>query len=255
MRYYQVEDTFNRYLGIAFGLHILVFLGFYLMQAVLNLNILDFSKPPQKIDLIKSAVRVDIVGMPKDTLKELENTNLDQTTKEEEVPTKAVKVENPEQTEFKEKAKKVDLNSLLSDYSSKDVEKKKKKNKKNVNQKALRNLVLEGNKASTGNSVKGDVLDKKNQEFISYVQSLPDQIRPYWKLPSYLADQNLQCRIKIYISKTGQVLRVEVIEPSGQSEYDQKALQAIKKASPLRPPPSTILTRVSSGAVGLGFPL
>ena len=126
MRYLQVEDTFNRYLGIAFGLHVLMFLGFYLMQTVLDLNILDFSKPPQKIDLIKSAVRVDVVGMPKDTLKELENTNLEQTTTKEEVPTKTVQVENPEQTEFKEKAKKIDLNSLLTDYSAKDVEKKKK---------------------------------------------------------------------------------------------------------------------------------
>ncbi|MAZ47323.1 MAG: hypothetical protein CME65_02090 [Halobacteriovoraceae bacterium] len=254
MRYYQVEDRFNRYLGIALSLHILVFLGFYLLQSVLDLNILDFSKPPQKIDLIKSAVRVDIVGMPKDTLKELENTNLDQTTTEEEKPAEVVLKENPDQKVFKEKAKKVDIKSFLNSYSAKEVE-KKKPTKKKYNETALRKLVLEGNKASTGNSVKGDILDKKNQEFISYVQSLPDQIRPYWKLPSYLASQNLQCRIKIYISKTGKVLRSEVVEPSGQPEYDQKALLAIKKASPLRPPPSSILTRVSSGEVGLGFPL
>ena len=99
MRYYQVEDRFNRYLGIALSLHILVFLGFYLLQSVLDLNILDFSKPPQKIDLIKSAVRVDIVGMPKDTLKELENTNLDQTTTEEEKPAEVVLKENTQRTE------------------------------------------------------------------------------------------------------------------------------------------------------------
>lgn len=254
MRYYQTDDRFNRYVGIALSAHILVFLGFYLLQTVLDLNILDFSKPPQKIDLIKSAVRVDVVGMPKDTLKELENTNLDQTTKEEEKPAEPVKVEKNDQEVFKEKAKKVDIKSLLNSYSSKDVEKKKKEKKK-YNETALRKLVLEGNKASTGNSVKGDVLDRKNQEFVSYVQSLPDQIRPYWKLPSYLASQNLQCRIKIYISKTGNVIRSEVIEPSGQPEYDRKALDAIKRASPLRPPPSSILTRVSSGEVGLGFPL
>lgn len=254
MRYYQAEDNFNKYFIGTLIVHLALFVLFYLMQNVLNLNLLDFSKPPQDMEIIQAAVRVDIVGMPKDTLKELENTKLDQTTTEEEVPTKTVEVEKPDQNEFKEKAKKVDLNKLLSDFSSKKV-KTKKTEKKNINQTALRKLVLEGNKVSKGNNVKGDILDAKNQKFIEYVQSLPDQVRPFWKLPSYLASKSLQCRIRVYISNTGKVIRAEVIEPSGESEYDQKALNAVKKASPLSAPESEILSRVSSGQVVLGFPL
>lgn len=250
------QDNFSRSLSIVFAVHIALFALFYLLQMVFDLDLLDFSKPPAAVDVIKSAVKVDVVGMPKYTLKELKHIDISQTVTEPEVQEpikKAAVVENPDT--FKEKGKKVDLSKLLGNLSKRTLPTKKKKERKKLNQTALRALVLEGNKVSKGTSVSGDILDLQNQAFFSYVQALPDKVRPFWRLPSYLANQGLQCRVRIYIAKTGKVIRAEVYESSGEAEYDRRAMEAVKKAGHFAAPSKEIVSRVASGEVLLGFPL
>ena len=171
--------------------------------------------------------------------------------KKEETTTKETS-----KVEFKKKAKKVDLSNLLNNLSQKKIAKSKKvKDKNQINEKALNKLILEGNQVSKGSSTFGEVAAKTQEEFIKYIQSLPDKIRPHWKLPSYLLNKDLKCRIRAYIASNGAVLRTEVFESSGDEEYDKKAQEAVMKASPFSKPKSEILTIITSGKVILGFPL
>lgn len=255
MHYFEKEDSLNRYLSYAAATHVLVLLIF------IGLNIL-FVFQPLKIEIkekrdvttIKTAVRVDVVGLPRHTLKELEKINLaavnSDDTKDE--PSKGVNNETSK-VEFKQAKKKLDMKSLLSGYSNKKVVKAKKRKNLKVNN--LKNIILEGNKISQGSSTTGDMIDEAQADFVRYVQALPDRVRPNWRLPSYLMERDLRCRIRIYVAANGKLTKIEIYESSGDQEYDQKALQAVKSSSPFPKPDKKILTRVVAGDVILGFPL
>jgi len=119
----------------------------------------------------------------------------------------------------------------------------------------MKQILLEGNKISAGESITGDKSEKATATFDRYLQKLPSVVRPYWKLPSYLMGQNFRCRVKIFISRSGDILKTEIFESSGNSEYDQRALSAIKSVKQFPVPDNEILSYVVSGRVVLGFPL
>lgn len=216
----------------------------------------DFEmKPVTEPDLITSAVRIDIVAMPKLTLQELKKVDLSQTTVEPEVVKEEVKPVETSKVEFKKEAKKIDVNNLLKGFSQKDVVKKIDKKEKKIDQKALQQIILEGNKVSKGSATTGDSVAEANQAFVAYVQGLPDQVRPNWKLPSYLKESTLRCRVRIFLDANGNIIRTQVFESSGDAEFDAKALEAVKKSSPLPKPGQEFLSRAIGGDVLLGFPL
>ena len=248
----QTKDNLNKYLSIAIVLHLAVIIMTLLFKLITGLSFFE-SEKKKEIEVIQAAVRVDIVGMPKFTLQELKKMDLEQGRVEEEVKNEAP-VNETSKIEFKKPQKKVNIGNLLSSYSSKKV-KTKKVEKKKYNKAALKELILEGNQVSKGVSATGENQVAIQKEFASYLQLLPDKVRVYWKLPSYLLEKELQCRIQVYINKDGQVTRSNILESSGDVSYDKKALEAIKLASPLPRPDEKILKQVTSGAVVLGFPL
>ena len=83
----------------------------------------------------------------------------------------------------------------------------------------------------------------------------PDWVRPNWNLPGYLIGRELQCRIRIFISATGELIKVEIMDSSGEDEYDQKAIAAIESSAPFSPPPEPVVAKVVKGNIVLGFPL
>jgi len=226
------------------------------------------------LEIIKSAVRVDVVGMPKFTLKELRELQ-----KNLPKPVEAAKVEikktvnqsikdTPDQIKkddliIQEKASKSDKSkksfmNLISNYSAKTIQGKKEAVKGNQigDSSSLGSLIIEGNRLSKGTALVGEYSDEENSEFSNYVQTLPEVIRRFWKLPSYLMDQNLKCRIKIYLSMSGKLVKLEIHESSGQAEFDARAESAIRNASSYFPVPvESISDRVASSGIVLGFPL
>ena len=223
------------------------------------------------IEVIRSSVRVDVVGMPKFTiqeLKEMEKNAVDLPKEPEAVkaPDKVeAKVETEDvikkddlviQEQAKEKAKKKTsfLNSL-SDYAKKDVKKDSKKGKvdgkSNENLKAL---VLEGNRLSQGSALTGDYSDEANSEFGAYVQMLPGAIRPQWRLPSHLLEKDLKCRIRIYLNTSGSLIKADVVESSGDGEFDERAMRAVK-ATNFPAPSEPVGKRLTNSGIILGFPL
>lgn len=261
------QKDFNKSFLISLGMHILLvalaLLGGQLMNKIFGSG---------DVEIIRSAIRVDVVGMPKFTVQELKD--LEQKAadlpKEPEIA-KGEKVEaKPEVEDVIKKddlviqevdkdkpKKKSSFLNVLSEYSNKKVAPKEQKKGKTAGtaDKNLQALVLEGNRLSQGTALTGDFADGPTSEFAGYVQTLPGAIRPYWKLPSYLMDQDLKARIKIFISTSGQLLKLEMVESSGQAEYDARAEKAIRDAAPFSVPPEAVGARLTSSGIILGFPL
>lgn len=224
------------------------------------------------IEIIRSAVRVDVVGMPKFTvqeLKDMEKNAVDLPKEPEAVksPDKVdTKAETPdvikegdivikEETKAKEKSKASFLNTL-SDYAKKkvDAKPKTKGESKGAGNENLKALVLEGNRISQGTALTGDYADGPTSEFAGYVQTLPGTIRPYWKLPQHLLEKDLRCRVRVYLNANGSLIKSEIVEPSGDPEFDERALRAVKQAN-FPKPSEAVGQRLTSSGIILGFPL
>lgn len=122
-------------------------------------------------------------------------------------------------------------------------------------QRRLQDLVLRGNKVSEGVALVGGGSGEVSSEFVSYLQGLPDRVRPHWRLPSYLVDQGYQCRVRVFISDSGRLIRAELYETSGNDEYDRRALEAVRSASPFPALGEGFAHRGVRGDIVLGFPL
>ncbi len=250
------EEPLKRTFTIALALHILLALLLTAISFLFDMGIFQ-STTEEAPEFLQTAVRVDVVAMPKLTVQELKNMRPEAPASEAKDAAPEAKVaESSSETEFKSE-KKVELSSLLSNLSSRKTEKaKKKKNKGSaLDSKALSALAMEGNKVSKGQSLVGDALKENQGEFAEYVSGIPAQVRPHWKLPSYLIEKNLKARIRIYISGNGKILKTEIYESSGVDEFDRRALRALKATGILPPPSKNIRSRLASGQVVLGFPL
>ena len=112
-----------------------------------------------------------------------------------------------------------------------------------------------------GNTLrKGSILHGKNVREISniknkYLTRLIAVIRENWKLPTYLMGKKLSCKIRIFISKKGKVLKYEIYKSSKSKSYDNWAVKSIKMIKVLIPPPQEIQEGLRRGDLILGFPL
>lgn len=247
--YIDRGKTFSSAFIKASGLHLLLVLIFFI-TSILNLNF--FHKEIKIEDTIQSAVQVDIVGMPKLTVQELKEFNTSELQKGDE-EAKPVDVKNEENNNN------VDLGSLLTNLSKKKKPSRRKEATKTygskLSAKELKSLVLEGNQISKGEAVIGDSLNESRSLFAKYASRIPSHVRPFWKLPTYLMDKQLSCRIRVYIAKNGDILRTEIIQSSGVNDYDARALNAIQSANPFPAPEDEIISFLAAGQVVLGFPL
>jgi outer membrane biosynthesis protein TonB len=260
----HIDENFYRFFTKALSIHVGIVILAIVFQKILGFDLFKVKPSEKKLNIIQSAVRVDVVAMPKFTVQELKKMQVAPAPSEtikEEAPKAIVQEPKPNEVTFKEKSKKkINLKNLLSNLGKKPkAHGKRKKSKKvqdfSAHRKQLRNLILEGNKVSKGSNVVGDSLNQDNGEFSTYVSTLPNFVRPFWKLPTYLIDRDLKCRIRIFIAANGKILRSEIFESSGIEEFDKKAIAALSMVKSLPIPKSSILPRVAAGEVVLGFPL
>jgi TonB family protein len=231
--------------------------GIVIMLFFIPLLMKSFRGEPKAI-IVREAVRVDVVAMPKFTVNELKQINVEA---KEEQP--AVKEESPSKNnsdiELKKEGK-VDLTNLLSNLSKRKVSIKAKRvkpqKKSYAGLKNLENLVLEGNKLSKGTALVGDLRDQgRLEDYESYAVSIVPSVRRNWKLPSYLLDKDYKCRIKLYIDENGKIIGQKLIVPSENSEFNQRAMTAVRLSSPLPIPPKVITSKVKVRGVVLAFPI
>ena len=234
----------------------------------------------KNLELIQASVRVDMVAMPTHTINELKNlsSGVEEAKKEEktevvkEEPKEEVKEEPKEVNKAAEKAaadevafeeaqakKRKDFLSKLKTIGNKKVESEGKQQAEKglygEKDSALKNLVLSGNKLKSGTQMTGEGNAGELTAFQAYTIRLPDIVRPQWRLPSFLADKNLKCRIRIWLNPNGEVTRLAVHQSSGEPEYDQRAMDAIRAAAPFPQFNDSFGRRIQNGDVILGFPL
>ncbi len=255
------DRDFNRNFLVSLGVHIgilfLVFAGGKVVSNVFR---------SRDIEVITSSVRVDVVGMPKFTVAELKKMQAapipavePQVAKgksEETIPDKEDIIKKDDLVIREEGAKKESFLNLLNDYSNKKVSIKAEKKGEAAAQgsKHLESLILEGNRLSKGSALVGNYSDVQNSEFSAYVQNLPGVVRPFWKLPSYLMQKDLRCKIRINLSPEGKLIKLEILESSGVSEFDARAERALREAS-FPKPSDEVGTRLVDSGIILRFPL
>ncbi|MBP5296670.1 MAG: TonB C-terminal domain-containing protein, partial [Bacteriovoracaceae bacterium] len=88
----------------------------------------------------------------------------------------------------------------------------------------------------------------------TYAGAVRDLVRPYWRLPSYLQEQNLRCVVHVFISAQGKLLKAQIVESSHNEEFDRWALQAAQEA-PYPEPPEAAQNAIVRHGLKLVFPL
>lgn len=241
----------------------------------------------ENLELIQASVRVDMVAMPTHTLNELKNlsSGVEEAKKEEpaavekpaekevakeepkevkEEPAKAnVKDDTPSFEEAKAQQKRQDFLSKLKKIGSKKVEsagnQKSDQGLYGERESDLKKLVLSGNKLSRGTQMYGEGSAAEMTAYQAYTSRLPDLVRSRWTLPDFLLreskEKKLKCRIQVWINMNGEVSRTQVYQSSGNSDFDQRAIDAIKGASPFPPLSEEFAQRAQRGDIVLGFPL
>ncbi len=214
----------------------------------------------ENIQLVQNSVRVDMVAMPELTIKELKTYEepISEPTPVEEVAKKDEPTVVPDQPEFiDEKKKKQDFASMLKNLSKKKVEEKdlkKVKKEKSFDTSKINKLLAAGNKLSAGAALVGGEGQAATGEYAKYLGSMPEAIKPYWKLPSYLASQELKARVRVFIREDGTLIKAQLYESSGNEEYDKRALDAVEKAR-FGKLPQGFAAKGLAGEIVLGFPL
>ncbi|MBF0205547.1 MAG: cell envelope integrity protein TolA [Oligoflexia bacterium] len=226
----------------------------------------------RNLRVVRSAIRVDVVAMPRLTLQELKSEEKisPPISKGEENKKKILEVKEEKKTaDKKERIKdEKNLDKILKEFSNKKFDDKEQhknspntKLNKDIKEKAddLKRLIVVGNKISQGRRLDKTTDEEQNNlednELLNYSEMLVEKVRSYWQLPSHLMDRTLKCRIQIMISRDGEILELVLLEGSGVDEYDQKALQTIKSAGPFPPPPEIIRDQLRNGRLVLGFPI
>ena len=261
------ERSFLNWFTRSTLLHVVIVLAIVYSSKVFQ-QVMETRKA-SNIKLVESSVRVDVVAMPKMTLQELKAIGSvplnsgEPIAEEKEAKTPDL---NDSKTEFIKETKKKNFMDMLKNMAQKEVPKAKnakkqvtktgtgKSNTAGLSDSELKQLILAGNKLSKGGSLTGGT-GGSSDAFTQYISSLPDMIRPRWKLPSYLMEQNLKCRIRIFLNPTGRLLRAEIYESSGNPEYDRRALEAVKGSSPFPELAESFKSRGINGDIVLGFPL
>jgi len=273
----EAQAKFQSDFGIKEILISVVFHGLLILAGiVLGLEGQDEKAERERLTLIKrkklveSAVRVDVVSMPKLTVKELKNIKRLAPAEEEVKPVEKVAAKKAAPSETKSEDGGSSFKNLLKNLSEKKIDLKnvkkvkaapakvEKESKEEVQRReALAKLVLEGNRISKGNQVFSDKIatKKEKQGLELYAQTITSLIQPHWSLPGYLLNQSLSCQIRVYISENGDLLKQQVHKSSGNSEFDQRAIRAVERGAPFGVAPKEIRSRLVKGEILLGFPL
>jgi TonB family protein len=103
----------------------------------------------------------------------------------------------------------------------------------------------------------GDALgDSATGEGERYFALLTAQIKRHYDVSETIPDQErirLKAVARLFISKTGEVLRVEITRPSGNALFDNAVRSAAKKASPVSPPPDHLRDQLQKSGLSFEF--
>jgi colicin import membrane protein len=255
---FDPDAELSRGLKVSVGLHVALFLVF-------TVRALFFDAQPISY---QAAVRVDIVGLPdKIAPDQLPPPKVEEAKPEPPKPEpkpKEVKVEPP-----KPKTPKVDTEAV---NLNKDKNKQKEALEKLKAMSALDKIKEEvendkkkmagvGNSKAAPTKIKGNVLSPGTEltglnklQHDNYLADLDHQIKQNWTLPQWLSKKPYRTQVRLKIDEKGQVISREVVLSSGNSSYDELALETIDKSAPFPAPPEKFVSIVAVNGLLIGFP-
>jgi hypothetical protein len=242
--------SLNKFFTLSIAFHLSAVVVFFLVTSIKS------SSEKQRFlnaQLLKNSIKVDMVGMPTLTKKELESlpeiTSSKKVTDSKEVPIAE-----------KEVKEKVEVTSKKAASKGKDVIKLKKNKDKSKKgklskslSKELSELTILGNQISKGQSATGEISDEELSELSEYVSKVKEKVKRNWSLPTFLLKKDLKCQVILFIGSQGNLIRSSLLETSGESEYDLRAIGAIDQSAPFEAPNPSIQDNLKSGIVLL-FP-
>jgi colicin import membrane protein len=77
----------------------------------------------------------------------------------------------------------------------------------------------------------------KGMEFIIYQNQMLNSIKDNWAWVGQKSD--LKVVVHFSIKENGEISGLKIVQPSGDRSYDESVLRAVKKSSPLPPPPES----------------
>ena len=89
----------------------------------------------------------------------------------------------------------------------------------------------------------------------AYANAVSERITPYFSLPSFLRTQGLKAFVMVHVDSHGNVVQMEFTRVSGNTLFDNNVEAAIRKASPLPPPPADLAAYLRKTGMLVGFPL
>ncbi len=253
------DDNLSTGLKVSIGLHIA-------LVAVFSIRATFFE--PQQINYA-AAVRVDIVALPDKITAQQLPPKQEKTSKSEpktipksppkempaEKPLKVVR-KDPEEIKLnKEKVKQKEALEKLKTMAAieeikKEAEKEQSKKMAGIGDTKPPLSKIKGNVISPGTALTG--LSRLQHD--SYLASLDQQIKQNWVLPEWLAKKSLRAQARLKIDEKGRVLSREITLSSGNSSYDELALETIDKSAPFAPPPEKFVSLVAVSGLLIGFP-
>ncbi len=279
----KMDNEFGRAFAVSFLGHAFILIVFAvgpMLSSFLGLS--DYSERFQKKEF-RNAIRVDLVGLPKLTVQELQNIDptleVGKPAKKEEAPPVEEAAPTPSETAMKLPEK--------SDTAALDAKKKKEaeaaqKKAADASRKRLEELraslrveqrrkelldeikgndkgvgtgdggrpALSGNILSQGYSVTGDVATDMDV----FQGHLKAHLRKSWNLPGWMEASNLSARVVVKLAPNGRILSQSFLKQSGNEEFDRYVSQAIKNAEPYPQPPPSLQRIVMEEGIEWGFP-
>ena len=85
-------------------------------------------------------------------------------------------------------------------------------------------------------------LDTEDTRYVSYARAVKESIAKKWKYPPDAKANLIEGRLQILFSlnRTGELVRIQVLTPSGASTLDQEAVRAVRAAAPFPPVPQQV---------------
>lgn len=253
--YQFLDRKFKKAIQISLGLHVALFLIFTLKVYLIPDDLINY----------ESSLRVDIVALPQKDLQQM----LEAQPKAQDKPAPAPKAAKPtpvpkrsapaeevvvlkptkktknEKTDTAQKQKEA-LNRLKQMSALESLEEQVKNEKAPAPSKQ----VFAGNQIATGSDLKG--LSKIQHD--SYIAQVERHIKNNWALPQWLANKKLRAQVRVKVDSNGMVISKELVRSSGNSSFDDVAVETIEKSSPVPVPPEKLARLLANEGILFGFP-
>lgn len=255
----QTSDGFTRGVWVSLGVHV----GILLLFLVKNLVF------PPAIDNLPPAVRVDLVGLP-DKIQTLEPPAAKPAEPAEAPPPekpaapepKAEKPAPPKKddaiklTPSKDKAKAA-LDKLktmaaldkIKDDVSKERTEAERKRLDALAEKARAGAKIKGNILAPGTSLTG--IDRLQHD--QYAAAIDHHVKPFWQTPQWLKGKGLKARVLVKFDARGNLISRQLVQGSGNPDFDQSAIETVDRAAPLPAPPEKFVAIASVQGIYVDF--